>query len=528
MANKKFRIINGSAIEYGREVINGQDLVDNLYESLGQYIVSGKITNTSHIGQVFYKQFKKLEEQKEGDNLNNIQQLMKISKETSDYYLKKQAQDKDFTEYLLYKRLFDWQKDVWNDTCKKLALPAGRRSGKSYVLSSLMLKHCLTGNDNIKDEASGLTIKKPRLAYYIGLTHERAVSIVWQPLKDLINACHIPYNKIDNSSHTITFANGSGIVVYGNNSKAEREKLRGIDASMFVIDEMQSQAGVAYLIESIIQPILTGRNGTLVLAGTAPVSAGTYWEDVMKGNEGYSIHKATMMDNPSIPDYSEALEKVLEANNWTRDNITFRREYLGEIAYDTNRQIYPVRYYYKEVPKQKVKSIWVGVDYGFVDSTAIAPIVILENGQAYLAGEFKQNRMTATQIIEKINETAEYLSKTYDIPYNEIHIRTDNNEQNIVRDIQNIYPKMDIHMANKRGETAQIALVRDMLDSGDLKIKEGSYFDDECNRLVWKVSDNNVIEYGQIDDDTYHGDICDAVKYAVSSYFGDKSWLSHN
>lgn len=523
---KKFRIINDNAIEYGREIINGQDLVDNLYESLGQYVLNGKITNTSHIGQVFYKQFKALENKAKDDpnNLNNVQTLMKISKETSEYFLKRQAQDKDFTEYLLYKKLFEWQKSVWNDNSKKLALPAGRRSGKSYLLAALLLKHCLTGCDNIKDPNSGLIIKKPRLAYYIGLTHERAVSVIWQPLKELINDCHIPYNKIDNGSHTITLSNGATIAVYGNNSKAEREKLRGIDASLFVIDEMQSQSGVAYLIESIIQPIITGRDGVIVLAGTAPISAGTYWEDVMKGNEGYSIHNATMMDNPTIPNYSEALDKVLQDNNWTKDNITFRREYLGEIAYDTNRQVYPIRHYYNVVPKQKVAQIWVGVDYGFVDSTAIAPIIVLENGSAYMVNEFKQSRMTATQIINKIDEVVSYLSSSYNVPYEQIHVRTDNNEQNIVRDIQNMYPKMDIHSANKRGETAQIALVRDMLDSGDLKIKEGAFFDDECNRLVWKVSENNIIEYGELDDDTYHGDICDAVKYAVSSYFGYNSY----
>lgn len=525
---KRLKIVNGNAVVYGKDSINGDDLVDNLYEALGQYLTTGKVVNSSHIAKVMDKQFKSFEKKSEDnpDNLSNIKQLMQISKETSDYYLKKQAQDKDFTEYLLYKKLFEWQKAVWNDNSKRIALPAGRRSGKSYVIASLLLKHCLVGNDNIVDPKTGLTMMKKRLAYYIGLTHERAVSIIWQPLKDLIEAAHIPYSKIDNGNHVVTLSNGAQIVVYGNNSKAEREKLRGIDASMFCIDEMQSQSGVAYLLESIIGPIVTGRDGTIILAGTAPVSAGTYWEEVMKGEAGYSIHKATMMDNPSIPSYDEALDKVLEDNHWTRDNITFRREYLCELAYDTNRMIYPVRHYYDVVPKQRAKAIYVGVDYGFVDSTAIAPIVILENGNAYLVNEFKQSRMTASQIIDKINEMAEYMSKTYGIDYSQIHVRTDTNEQNIVRDIQNKYPRMDIQLAIKRGETAQIALVNDMLMSGDMKIKEAGPFDDECNRLVWKVSDNGVVEYGTIDDEEYHGDICDAVKYAVSSYFSDSSYVS--
>lgn len=524
---KRLKIVNDNAVIYGKDSINGDDLIDNLYEALGQYISTGKIVNSSHIAKVFDKELKAFEKKADdADNLSNIQSLMRVGREVSDYYLKKQAQDKDFSEYLLYKDLMKWQKDVWNDQSKRIALPAGRRSGKSYVIAALLIRHCLTGSDNIKDLKTGTVYRKERQAYYIGLTHERAAQTIWQPLKDLINKAHIPFSKIDNGSHIVTLSNGASIHVYGNNSKAEREKLRGIDASMFVIDEMQSQQGVAYLIESIIGPIVTGRDGYIILAGTAPTSAGTYWEEVMKGNEGYSIHKATMLDNTSIPNYEEALDEVLHTNNWTRDNISFRREYLGEIAYDTNRMIYPVRHYYQTVPKQKVRSVYVGVDYGFVDATAIACLVTLENGQSYLVNEFKERRLTATQIMDKINETVEWLSSTYSIDYDQIHVRTDNNEQNIVRDIQNRYPRMDIQYAVKRGETAQIALVNDMLMSQDLKIKENDPFDEECNRLVWKVSDNGVVEYGTIDDDTYHGDICDAVKYAVSSYYSDQSFKS--
>lgn len=525
---KRLKIVNDNAVVYGKDSINGNDLIDNLYEALGQYISTGKIVNSSHIAKVFDKELKAFETKanEAPDNLSNITTLMKVGREVSDYYLKKQAQDKDFSEYLLYKDLMQWQKDVWNDRSKRIALPAGRRSGKSYVIAALLIKHCLTGSDNIKDK-NGIVYRKPRQAVYIGLTHERAAAVIWQPLKDLITKAHIPYSKIDNGAHIITLSNGATIIVYGNNSKAEREKLRGLDSSMFVIDEMQSQQGVAYLIESIIGPIVTGRDGYIVLAGTAPTSAGTYWEEVMKGNEGYSIHKATMIDNTSIPDYEKALEEVLKTNNWTRDNITFRREYLGEIAYDSNRMIYPVRYYYQTVPKQKVRSIYVGVDYGFVDATAICALITLENGSSYLANEFKERRLTATQIMDKINETVEYLSSTYGVDYDQVHVRTDNNEQNIVRDIQNKYPRMDIQYAVKRGETAQIALVNDLLMSQDMKIKENGPFDDECNRLVWKVNDNGVIEFGTIDDDTYHGDICDAVKYAVSSYFSDATLASN-
>lgn len=519
---KQFKIINDNAVQLGKKTINGNDLVDNLYDSIGQYILNGKIENESAIGKVLYKQLKAIDNKlKETDNLKAVKDLMEITKETSNYYLSKQAQDADFTEYLLYKNLFNWQRNVWNDTSKRKALICGRRSGKSYLMAVEMLKHCCSGVDNIKDIKTGLTIKKNRQAVYIGLTQEKAANIMWQPLKDLIEKCHIQYSRIDNSQHKIEFSNGNSLFLYGNNTKAEREKLRGFDFSFIAIDEMQSQQGVAYLLESIVGPIIAGRNGDIWLAGTAPITAGTYWEEVINNKEGYNVFKATMADNPSIPDYNNALNKVLEDNHWDKNNITYRREYLAEITYDTECMIYPVRHYYENIPAQKVRCIYIGVDFGFVDSTAFAPIICLENGEYYLTEEFKQNKMSTTEIIDRLNSLVELLGQKYNAP---VYVRCDNNEQNLIRDIQNIYPKMDIHCANKRGETAQIALVNDMLRSGTLMIKKDSYFDSECNRAQWKVADNGNVMYGQIDDEAYHMDIGDAVKYAVSSIFANDSY----
>lgn len=525
---KKFTVINDSAVQLGKQTINADDLVENLYDSIGQYILTGKIQNSSNIGKVLYKQLKSIDSKlQETDNLKAVKDLMDITKETSNYYQRKQAQDADFTEYLLYKNLFEWQRQVWNDNSKRKALICGRRSGKSYLVAVEMLRHCCSGVDNIKDSTTGLVIKKNRQACYIGLTQEKAASIMWQPIKDLMEKCHISYSRIDNGQHIIEFSNGNSLFLYGNNSKAEREKLRGKDCSAFFIDEVQSQQGVGYLLESIVGPIVAGRNGEIWLAGTAPLNAATYWESVINGNEGYSVYKATMADNPSIPDCSNALNKVLVENHWTEDNVTYRREYLGEICYDTERMIYPVRSYYDNIPNQKVKNIWIGVDFGWTHATAFAPIVCLENGECYLVNEFKQAHMTSSSIIAELNSLVETLSKKYNIDYNQVHVRCDVNEGSIIADIQNQFPRMDIHRASKRGEAAQIALVNDSLRSGLLRIVKDNYFDKECNILSWKTTDGGTILYGQIDEDGWgnnHMDMSDAVKYAVSSMYRDDSY----
>lgn len=530
MPKKTFKVINDSAIQLGKTTINGNDLVENLYDSLGQYILTGKVTNESAIGKVLYKQLKSIDSKlKDSDNLKNVKDLMDITKETSNYYLKKQAQDADFTEYLLFKNLFQWQRNVWNSSSKRKALICGRRSGKSFYECVEMLKHCVSGVDNVRDEKTGLVTKKYRQAIYIGLTAEKAASVMWQPIKDLIEKCHIPYSRIDNSLHEVIFTNGNSLRLVGNNSAAEREKLRGADYSLAILDEAQSQKGLAYLLESIIGPIITGRNGVIVISGTAPISAGTYWEGIIQGDHGYEVFKATMADNPSIPDCDNALQRVLEENHWDENNITFRREYLGEICYDTECMIYPIRYYYdniEAIPRQSVKNIFIGVDYGWTDKTAFAPIVQFENGDCYLVDEFKMSKMSASDIIHKLNEVVERLSRRYNFPYERIEVRTDNSAQNINNDISNQYPKMSIRCANKRDEKQGIALVNDMLLSGQLKLLKGGFFDDECNRLVWKVNDNGTIRYGEVDDETFHGDICDSVRYAVSSLFRENSFTT--
>lgn len=521
----KFKVVNGSAVQLGRQTINGNDLVENLYDALGQYILNGKISNQSAIGKVLYKQLKSIDSKlQETDNLKAVKDLMDITKETSDYFIKKQAADADFVEYLLYKNLFEWQKKVWNNNCKRTALICGRRSGKSFYEAVAMLRHCCSGVDNIKDEVTGLITKKYRQAIYIGLTSERAAAVMWQPIKDLIDKCHIQYNRIDNSLHEVVFSNGNSLRLVGNNSKAEQEKLRGCDASFFLIDEAQSQKGLGYLIESIVGPIITGRDGNIILSGTAPITAGTYWEDVISGKYGYEVFTATMADNPSIPDYQHALDKVLEENHWDKNNITFKREYLAEICYDTEKMIFPTRFYYNSIPNQKVKNIFVGVDYGWTDKTAFAPIVQLTNGECYLVDEFKESKLPATMIIEKLNELVTTLSKRFNFPYNKIEVRTDNSAQNINSDISNMYPTMSIRCANKRDEKQGIALINDMLMNGRLQIIKEGYFDNECDRLVWRTNDNGIIKYGEIDDDVFHGDMIDAVRYAVSSLFREDSF----
>lgn len=488
-------------------------LEDELYNIYAELLSTGKTSSDTFMGQLLLKDFKSLQTKETDDALKVIKEIGKIAQTTASYFNKKEAADVDFSKYLLRKNLMPWQQKVLDEVSKKIALLAGRRAGKSYELASEMIEHCLEGPDVYNN------VTKDREAIYIGLTFEKAKAVIWDILLKTIELSRAPVRHIDNGICQITFTNGSSIRLWGNNSKAEREKLRGLDASMFVIDECQSQSGLMYLIDSIISPIVKGRNGKIMLSGTAPLSAGTYWEKALT-DKNWSVFHATMADNTTIPDHENALEEVLKTNGWTRDNITFRREYLGEIAYDTNLLIYPTRTYETETNKpvtNRFKECWIGLDYGFRDATALAPILIDEKGNGWLRHEFKQEGMSATSIVETLKAKIKFIKDAYGLRDDQIYVIQDTNEKSISADMNNQGIK-NIRDAKKLGEAYQMAIVRDSLESGRLNIQKDGHFDQECNRLVYKWdSENNSVIY-EIDDATYHGDICDAVKYAWSSY----------
>lgn len=488
-------------------------LEEELYNIYAELLSTGKTNSETFLGNLLQKDFKSLQTRETDDALKVIKEIGKIAQATASYFNKKESADTDFSKYLLRRNLMPWQQEVLDSLEKKIALIAGRRAGKSYELASEMIEHCLDGPDIY----NGVT--KEREAIYIGLTFEKAKAVIWDILLKTVELSRAPVQHIDNGICQITFTNGSSVRLWGNNSKAEREKLRGLDASMFVIDECQSQTGLMYLIDSIIAPIVKGRNGKIMLSGTGPLSAGTYWEKVLTDNT-WKVFHATMQDNTTIPDHESALEDVLKTNGWSKDNITFRREYLGEIAYDTNLLIYPYRTYETDTNKpetNRFKECWIGLDYGFRDATAFAPILIDEKGNGWLRHEFKQEGMSATSIVETLKAKVKFIKDAYGLKDDQIYVIQDTNEKSISADMYN-QGITNIKDAKKLGESYQMAIVRDSLESGRLNIQQNGYFDQECNRLVYKWdNETNSVIY-EIDDSTYHGDICDAVKYAWSSY----------
>lgn len=491
-------------------------LVEDFVNTATEFLYDGKITSGTKLAGYVEKLFKPLsiEEDNKGVAIYNIGKVIEIIEWLQSNLDKKRSTDAEFVRFLLYRVLFPWQKEVFNDASRTMTMLCGRRSGKSFVDACKMIDHCLGGPDVI--ETPNGKVVKNRVAYYVGLTTEKAKEIMWPVLTTLVEKTKCPVRNIDNSSLCISFTNGSEIRLTGNANTAQQEKLRGLDFSMVIIDEMQSQKGLMYFIDTVVGPILDGRNGILILSGTGPLTAGTLWEQYIN-NPAISHYHATMSDNPSIPNYKEALEDVLTKHGWDKNNITFRREYLGELAYDTTILVYPKRTYFDNekgaLPEGfKPVKCYIGLDYGYRDCTAFAPVFIDEENNMVLAHEFKQQGMSASAKVDKAKELYAFIRDTYKL--DDVWFIQDHNEQDVGADI---FSEGVEHVVNayKKNEVYQIGLVRDCLESGRLVIKKGDYFDQECDRLVWQRDENTNTVIYKLDDKVYHGDISDAVRYAV-------------
>ena len=497
------------------------DIEELLYTAFAEKFVNGKTNQKTWIAQFVDQQMDSLKQSLKKDPyvaLSTTREVNKIVTNTQSYFNTKKQTDSDFSEYLLKKMLFPWQQKVFESNAKKKTMCCGRRSGKTFNVVQQALKECLKGPIICPDGT-----KKPRIAAIIGLTVEKTANLYWENIKSAIEKCHINTTKIDNSCYTVYFSNGSILQLLGNNSKAEREKIRGADYCFVAIDECQSQAGMYYLCEDILKPILKGTDGILVLLGTGPISAGGYWEKCLNDDSFEHFH-ATMEDNPTIPNYEHALEDVLIENHWDRNNITFRREYLGEIAYDTERMIIPKRSYYKELPKDfHPTKCYIGVDYGWSDFSSFAPILIDEAKRVgYVVHEWKANKTSSQALVDKMKALNETIHSKYNIPVEDIHIVADSSHQQISQDIYN-QGIINIQNAYKLDEQYQWARLSEACACEELFILENGEIDKESDAVVWKWNQEKGCVIYQVDDDTYHPDILDSLKYAWNQYVTDRN-----
>lgn len=497
-----------------------KDVEDILYNAYSEKFQTGTVTGKSWLDYFVDKSLDKMVSSLQYDSSNSfkaLESVNKISKATNTYMGKRKAIDSDFMEYQLYKMLLPWQKEVASDLSKNKLLICARRTGKTYYEAVALIKHCLKGTDDIL--IGDRLVRKKRCAIYIALTIQKAASNIWKTLNDIIESAHIPVDKIDNGKYRIEFGNGAFIQLSGNNDKIEREKMRGDDWSMAIIDEVQSQSSMYYIMDSLLKPIVKARKGEFILSGTGPLIRG-FWSDLIENgkDKGWSIYHKTVYDNLTIEDPDKYIEEALRDFGGDRNNPTFQREYLGNICWDDNLLIYPKTTYYKELPADfHPVYAFAGMDLGMRDDTSIEWILIDDFGKGYVVSEWSQNNVDATTIFEKATTTREFIIKNYGISEDNVHIVCDTNEQNMTADFYNrgLYC---LENAIKLPLKYSYALINEAMANGKLMIPQDGPAATDCAYTCYKFDQENKKVVYEEDKKTHHENAMAAIRYAWTSY----------
>lgn len=484
-------------------ILYDEDLIEKYYKATYDALIGRKPTDNS-LFPFIDKSIKGMLDKSRYDlgakSLDKIDQLVK---DTTEYFKSKEDKNIDFIEYKIAKTLFPWQKPIILFESHKNTLLAGRRAGKSHVEAAIAVMHCAKGYDTIGG------FKKQRSVLVMGLTSERTKDVFWDNILHFIELSGLK-TKIDASKLYIKFENGAEIFLRGNNSKVDREKLRGADYSLIIIDECQSQQSLQYLMVDILGPIIKGRDSYVFLSGTGAITNKGFWKDITDGElaSEWLHYTATMRDNPTIP--ANAIEEVLKENKWTEDNITFRREYLAENITDTTRIVYPEYHTYEEVPANTIiDHLCIGIDYGWNDYNAIVALGKATNGKIYELETRKFNRTDVDNIVSNVKDVWDNLIMKYKIP-NAICV-ADSSDQSISAQIQKRGIK--IQNAYKVDRIQQIFDMREALRRADVLVKSKLITDDMGN-YIWKFDEENKCVLRETDDDYFHSDVLPAMRYS--------------
>ena len=422
------------------------------------------------------------------------------------------SKEAEFFQFRLQKRLFDKQKDVFNDfISKRKCSMCSRRAGKTEEATDEMLKVAAIPNSPV---------------LYINLTFDNAIKQTYDKVLAEAERVDLKITKKSKSEGYIEFENGSSILFKGNKDKGEADKMQGFHYRLVIIDEAQSQCNMVYLIDTIITPMLTDfSDSVLYLIGTPPRRKYTYFENAFNNKTWKHFHW-TMADNPFIPDVDAEIKRICEEKGLTVESPLIQREYFGKIAYDTEAQIFKgFQVYSGDIPAEFIPDhIYGGNDFGFSDYNGVIELVgNVTDKKAYVVFEKKFNKSTITEIInqtrtgfEEATMFALKRNKSFDLSNRGIY--TDDNEKSIAYEMHTTYG-LPAWTAYKYDRDLAIEQLAEWCRLGRIVIPEGGELADEFEQILHPRDEQDNILPGM--DDSYHPDITMALLYAFRQFLFD-------
>jgi hypothetical protein len=426
-------------------------------------------------------------------------------------------EDADFMAYRIVRMASDFQQRILNSKKRLILLMAGRRAGKT---AGIRLKF-----------ADKLSTKPGARCLYIAKKHGVGMEQVFEPLLTILDDLGMTVSTIDRQLGDFTITNGAMFSVRSNDNKETRENLRGGFYDLVVVDEAQSQPMLKYLRESIIDPMLEDTRGTLVVAGTGPRAAGTYWEDLwLNAPEDQTLKlNWNISQNPFIDHYEDRLREIREEKKLDENSSLYQREYLGKPVYDIDALVYRLtdgNYFDDTALAEWLKgqpavdiAFTAGLDYGYSDSDAISIIChSTQKRERFLVWEYKLNHTGIEDCAAALKKGMEYVQAMplfQNLPNKTFYFFADSGGlgKKISYELATHYglPILDAYQVDK---PVAIELLQQEVRQGTFKVRKDGFFDQEAVRTVFERDDkDNIVRV--IDDSTYHPDAADSVLYSM-------------
>lgn len=431
--------------------------------------------------------------------------------------------DVDYEKYRILKTLYKQQREIYEDENRYLFAICSRRVGKSTLAARLLVADALVPNHN------GL---------YVGVKSDQAkgigLAMVLKLLQDLgytqlsgresfTDQGQVEYRvHTDPGGAVIEFNNGSKITFRGNSKAGEADKYQGFMYTLCIVDEVQSQPCLEYLLNSILGAAMVDKKGSRqLLIGTPPRIPNTYCEKLWKmENNVYSKFHWDMSKNPYLEnDVETEIDIACKKAGVTRDSAFIRREYYGEFVYDTDALIFKDYKTYRELPKDFLPTkIWIGVDWGFVDHNAIVTVAVdYYAKKAFVISQEHFGRADSReqeQAVEKAYLNAIDFLRKYNVkdPDHFITIVTDTNQPATVLTLQRAgLPVIKAYKPNVEVTMEQLATE---MKTGRCLIPEDGILREEADRTVWKRNDDGQVLF-EIDDLVFHPNALHALRYCA-------------
>jgi hypothetical protein len=391
---------------------------------------------------------------------------------------------------------------------------AGRQSGKSHAAVAAGIEMCLS-RANVS-------------VLYIASTHDSVKRMAWKAAR-AFNDEHKLGAVPNYTDLSLTFSNGSQLVLIGVDTEKAADRVRGIQRLIAAfVDETQlfpPEVSTA-LLRDAIRPALRPLRGKLILMGTPNKlgALGPWWDAILRSEalgkaDGSQHHfKWTVYDTVGIlidgvpvtlDDIEATIQEDLEIEKQTKDSAWFQVEYMAEWVVDMAARAYHFTdeaNVYDELPEGLEFALTFG-DIGVNDEDAFGSLRWSSTDPTLYLVEHEIAPGLTTRDEEVIlGRVWEELSPL------EVVLDTGGQGAKTFITVQEAMPYLPLVAARKPSLNVQVKRLNDVLDGGWLKVHRDSRFRSDVRKATWK---NGVVNGKLMETGAAKSNIVPGVRYGV-------------